>query len=84
MLLISNVWFPIAIVHDRQQEYYVVIDAFNDDGESAVFIEFLLSTIKASLIEAINTSIEMSVEKVDITTLRLNRIHGYLKTYSYT
>lgn len=84
MLLISNVWFPIAIVHDRQQEYYVVIDAFNDAGESAVFIEFLLSTIKASLIEAINTSIEMSVEKVDITTLRWNRIHGYLKTYSYT
>ena len=84
MLLISNVWFPIAIVHDRQQEYYVVIDVFNDDGESAVFIEFLLSTIKASLIEAINTSIEMSVEKVDITTLRWNRIHGYLKTYNYT
>ena len=77
-------WLPVeSIIHDRQQEYYAAINASNDAGESTVFIEFMLSAIKVSLIEAINTSNEMSVEKIDKATLRWNKIQEYLKTHDY-
>ena len=77
-------WLPVeSIIHDRQQEYYDAINASNDAGESTLFIEFMLSAIKASLIEAINTSGEMSDGKMDKATLRWNKIQEYLKTHDY-
>lgn len=77
-------WLPVeSIIHDRQQEYYAAINASNDAGESTVFIEFMMSAIKVSLIEAINTSNEMSVEKIDKATLRWKKIEEYLKTHDY-
>lgn len=52
-------WLPVeAIIYDRQQAYYDAISASNDAGESTAFIEFMLSAIKASLMEAIGTSNE--------------------------
>lgn len=46
-------WLPVeSIIHDRQQQYYDVINASNNAGESTVFIEFMLSAIKAALFEA--------------------------------
>ena len=69
--------------HNRQQEYYKAINASNDAGESTVFIEFMLSAIKASLTEAIRTSDEMSDEKMDKATLRWNKIETYLKSHDY-
>lgn len=77
-------WLPVeSIIHDRQQEYYAAINASNDAGESTVFIEFMLSAIKASLIEAISTSDEMSDVKIDKSTLRWKKIEEYLKTHDY-
>ncbi len=77
-------WLPVeSIIHDRQQEYYAGINAANDAGESTLFIEFMLSAIKASLIEAIRTSDEMSGEKIDKATLRWNKIQEYLKAHDY-
>ena len=77
-------WLPVeSIIHDRQQKYYTAINASNDAGESTMFIEFMLSAIKTSLIEAINTSNEMSVEKIDKITLRWNKIQEDLKTHDY-
>ena len=77
-------WLPVeSIIHDRQQEYYDAINASNDAGESTVFIEFMLSAIKASLIEAINLNDEMSDGKIDKETLRWNQIREYLKTHDY-
>ena len=77
-------WLPVeSIIHDRQQEYYDAINASNDAGESTVFIEFMLSAIKASLMDAINTSDEMSDGKLDKATLRWNKIQEYLKTHDY-
>ena len=77
-------WLPVeSIIHDRQQEYYDAINASNDAGESSVFIEFMLSAIKASLMDAINTSDEMSNEKMDKATLRWKKIKEYLKTHDY-
>ena len=77
-------WLPVeSIIHDRQQEYYAAINASNDAGESMLFIEFMLSAIKALLIEAINTSNEMSNRKMDKATLRWNKIQEFLKTHDY-
>lgn len=77
-------WLPVeSIIHDRQQEYYTAINTSNDAGESTVFIEFMLSAIKASLMDAINTSDGMSDGKIDKATLRWNKIQEYLKTHDY-
>jgi Fic family protein len=77
-------WLPVeSIIHDRQQEYYAAINASNNAGESTVFIEFMLSAIKASLIEAICTSDEMSDGKRDKATMRWKQIEGFLQTHDY-
>lgn len=77
-------WLPVeSIIHDRQQEYYAAINASNDAGESTEFIEFMLSAIKASLIDAISTSDEMSDGKMDKATLRWKEIEEYFKTHDY-
>ena len=77
-------WIPVeSIIHDRQQEYYKAINASNDMGESTNFIEFMLSAIRASLIDAIRVSDEMSDGKIDKPTLRWNKIREYLKMHDY-
>lgn len=77
-------WLPVeSIIHDRQQEYYAAINASNDAGESTMFIEFMLSAIKASLIDAISTSDAMSDEPIDKTTIRWNQIEKFLKTHEF-
>ena len=77
-------WLPVeSIIHDRQQEYYAAINASNNEGESTIFIEFMLSAIKASLTQAISTSDETSDGKMDKATLRWNKIQEYLKTHDY-
>ena len=54
-------WLPVeSIINDRQQEYYDAINACNYAGESTAFVEFMLASIKASLIEAFTVSDEMS------------------------
>lgn len=77
-------WLPVeSIIHDRQQEYYAAINASNNAGESTVFIEFMLSAIKASLMDTISASDEMSNEKMDKATLRWKKIEEYLKNHDY-
>ncbi len=77
-------WLPVeSIIHDRQQEYYNAINASNNAGESTAFIEFMLSAIRASLIEAIKMSDDMSDEKTDKKTLRLKKIEQFLQTNEY-
>ena len=74
-------WIAIeSIICDRQQEYYDVISASNASGESTVFIEFILSSIKASLIDAINLSDEMSDGTMDEAVLRWKKLEEYPKT----
>ena len=77
-------WLPVeSIIHDRQQEYYAAINASNDAGESTVFIEFMLSAIKASLIDAINASDEMSDGQMDKATMRWMQIKMFLETHEF-
>ena len=81
-------WLPVeSIIHCRQQEYYAAINASNDAGESTVFIEFMLSAIKASITEAMEVSDEMMDEmsdgKMDKATQRWKKIEAYLKNHDY-
>ena len=77
-------WLPVeSIIHDHQQDYYDAINTSNDAGESTVFIEFMLSAIKASLTDAINTSDVMSDGKMDKKTLRWRKIEQFLQTNEY-
>ena len=77
-------WLPVeSIIHDRQQEYYAAINASNDAGESTVFIEFVLSAIKASLIDAISTSDAMSDGAMDKAAMRWKQIEKFLETHEF-
>ena len=77
-------WLPVeSMIHARQAEYYAAINASNDAGESTLFIEFMLSAIKASLIDAIRTSDEMSAVPLDKPAMRLKQIEKFLETHEY-
>ena len=77
-------WLPVEpIIHDHQREYYAAINAINDAGESTALIEFMLSVIKASLIDAIHTSDAMIDGKMDKKALRWQKIEQFLQTHEY-
>lgn len=77
-------WLPVeSMIHARQQEYYDAINASNNTGESTVFIEFMLSTIKASLLDAINTSDEGSDMPMDKAAMRWKQIERFLETHEF-
>lgn len=77
-------WLPVeSMIHAHQQEYYNAINASNNAGESTIFIEFMLSIIKASLIDAIKTSDEMSDGTMDKATLRWMQIEKFLQTHEF-
>ena len=76
------VWLPVeSMIHAHQKEYYAAINASNAAGDSTVFIEFMLSTIKASLIDAINTSDEMGDGAMDKATMRWKQIEKFLESH---
>jgi len=73
-------WLPVeSMIHARQPEYYAAINASNNAGESTMFIEFMLSTIKASLFDAIDTSNEIP----DKATMRWKQIEKFLETHEF-
>ena len=74
-------WLPIeSIIHDNQSEYYNAINISNNNGNSTVFIEFMLSVIKQALQESINDKPKNTSSKSD---LRWNKINDYLETHEY-
>lgn len=71
-------WLPVeSIIHDRQDEYYSVINRSNSDGESTAFIEFMLSAIKEALMEAVQTT--GSAESMTTDELRWCKIERFLQ-----
>ena len=77
-------WLPVeSMIHARQPEYYAAINASNVSGESTVFIEFMLSTIKVSLIDAINTSDVLSDGPIDKAAMRWKQIEKFLETHEF-
>lgn len=77
-------WLPVeSMIHANQRAYYDAINASNAAGSSTAFIEFMLSVIKASLIDTIKTSDEMSNGKIDKETLRWLQIKKFLETHEF-
>lgn len=73
-------WIPVeSIIHDRQDEYYAAINNSNAAGESTVFIEFMLSAIKAALLEAAGETYAKPENKADA---RWSAIYAYLQNHS--
>ena len=77
-------WLPVeSIIHVNQRAYYDAINISNAAGISTVFIEFMLSIIKASLADAIKTSDTMSDGMIDKATLRWLQIKKFLETHEF-
>ncbi len=77
-------WLPVeSMIYAHQQDYYAAINASNEAGESTVFIEFMLSTIQASLIDAIRTRDEMSDGKTDKAAVRREQIKRFLESHPF-
>lgn len=71
-------WLPVeSIIHDRQAEYYKAINQSNSDGESTVFITFMLSAIKEALTEAAEAS--GVSESMSTAQLRWYKIERFLQ-----
>ncbi len=77
-------WLPVeSMIYAHQQEYYDAINASNAAGSSTVFIEFMLSVIKASLMDAISVSDAMSDGTMDKAFLRWVQIEKFLETHPF-
>lgn len=77
-------WLPVgSMIHANQRAYYDAINASNAAGSSTTFIEFMLTIIKASLIDSIKTSDEMSDGTMDKATLRWLQIEKFLETHEF-
>lgn len=73
-------WLPIeSIIYENQDEYYNAINISNSNGNSTVFIEFMLSVIKQALQETVGVSIE-TTRKSD---MRWSAISDFLNTHDY-
>ena len=70
-----------SIVHDHQQEYYEAINRSNTAVSSTAFIEFMLSAIKASLMEGVVMSDEMSDAPKDRAAERWKQIEQFLEDH---
>jgi Fic family protein len=76
-------WLPIeSIIHDNQSEYYNAINISSINGESTVFIEFMLSVIKQALQETTNVR-TASATAISKAALRWNAICDFLDTHDY-
>jgi len=71
-------WIPVeSIIHDRQDEYYKAINNSNDEADSTLFIEFMLSAIKDALLETMEDNNPVKV-KADKNDYRWNTISDFL------
>ena len=76
-------WLPIeSIIHDNQKEYYDAINISNSNGESTAFVEFMLSIIKQTLVEASENTIQ-SYPASNKNDARWNKINEFLNTNDY-
>lgn len=72
-------WLPVEfMIHDRQDEYYQAINRSNNEAESTVFIEFMLSAIKEALLEAVQLG---NTENMSAEEQRWLQIERFLKKH---
>ena len=76
-------WLPVeSMIHDNQQAYYDAINQANNEAESTAFIEFMLTILKAAILDAIGAG-EEEPKRVDKAADRWNRIQQYLNTHDF-
>lgn len=67
-------WLPVeSIIHDRQGEYYQAINRSNNEAESTVFIEFMLSAMKEALMEAVQVRNTENMSREDQRWYQIKR-----------
>ena len=75
-------WLPVeSIIQDHQKEYYDAINISNANGESTVFIEFMLEVIKQALQEVSQTSKPITMN--DKNSMRLDKINAFLEEHEF-
>ena len=73
-------WLPVeTLIHERQDAYYQALNTANSQGESTIFVEFLLTVIRDALLEikenqsryvGINVGINVGKETAILNILR--------------
>lgn len=59
-------WLPIeTLIHERQKEYYKVLNLANEQGESTVFVRFMLEIVRDSLNEIALPETELAEDLED-------------------
>lgn len=67
-------WIPVeSIIHDRQDEYYQAINRSNNEAESTIFIEFMLSAMKEALMEAVQVRNTENMSREDQRWYQIKR-----------
>lgn len=67
-------WLPVeSIIHDRQDEYYQAINRSNNEAESTIFIEFVLSAMKEALMEAVQVRNTENMSREDQRWYQIKR-----------
>ena len=67
-------WLPVeSIIHDRQDEYYQAINRSNNEAESTIFIEFMLSAIQEALMEAVQVRNTENMSREDQRWYQIKR-----------
>ncbi len=73
-------WIPIeTLIHERQEEYYLILNAANTAGESTVFVKFMLEIVRDLLLELAQHQGEQNnigVEDKLLILLRQNERHS--------
>lgn len=65
-------WIPIeTIIHERQEEYYRALNATNTDGESTIFVEFILEVIRDLLLELVENEVSQGSESTEDKMFKL-------------
>lgn len=59
------------MIHERQEEYYEAINAANTDGESTIFVKFMLEIIIQTLEELTQNVTEVAKKDRDSAQDRL-------------
>ncbi len=77
-------WLPMeTVIQERQKEYYQALNAANTDGESTVFVRFMLEIIRDSLEELVwghteneNAQVKGRIEDKVLALLRQKAAHS--------
>ena len=65
-------WIPIeTIIHERQDEYYKALNVSNSDGESTIFVQFMLELIRDLLKELSHNGVMNKAKTLDEKLLDL-------------